>query len=110
MNEPREFCLVLSTCPDEATAKRLAGSLLAKRLAACVNIVPGLRSMYLWKGELRDDAEVLMLIKTRVDHYDRLEAELRAEHPYELPEIVAVPFEHGLTGYFSWINDVVKNK
>lgn len=109
MANPQDYRLVLSTCPDEAVAKRLAELLLQRGLAACVNIVPALRSMYMWQGELCDDAEVLMLIKTTASHYADLEALVRAEHPYELPEIVAVSFTDGLDGYLSWITDVVKN-
>jgi len=107
---PQDYRLVLNTCPNEAEAKRLAGLLLEQGLAACVNMLPGVRSMYLWKGQLCDDAEVLLLIKTTAASYAALEALLRAEHPYELPEIVAVSFTEGLEGYFSWITDVVKKQ
>ena len=95
--------LVLSTCPDRETAERLARLLVTRRLAACVNIVPGLLSVYRWEGGIHSDAEVLLLIKTDAERYPELETTLRAEHPYELPKIVAVTISEGSTDYLRWI-------
>lgn len=95
--------LVLSTCPDRDTAERLARLLVERRLAACVNIVPGLVSVYRWQGEIHRDAECLLLIKTDTERYPALETALRAAHPYELPEIVAVTISNGSTDYLRWI-------
>lgn len=108
MTQTSDYCLVMSTCPDAATAEALAGLLLESGAAACVNIVPGLRSLYYWQGRLEASAETLLLIKTRNDAYPRVESLLRARHPYELPEVVRVPIESGSVPYLDWINSQVK--
>jgi len=94
--------LVLTNLPDRAAAERIAQTLVAKRLAACVNILAPCRSVYRWKGAVQHDEEHPMLIKTTLERYPQLEQALRSEHPYELPEIVAVPIEHGLAEYLGW--------
>lgn len=95
--------LVLTNLPDRAAAERLAGSLVEKHLAACVNILAPCHSVYRWKGALQRDEEHPMLIKTTAERYTELEAAIRAGHPYELPEIIAVPIEHGLPAYLDWV-------
>ncbi len=95
--------LVYCTCPDHDTALRIAQALVERQLAACVNLVPGLTSVYRWQGHTETASEVLLLIKTRQAVYPELEAALLALHPYELPEIIAVPIEAGLPAYLSWI-------
>ena len=95
--------LVMTNLPDRAIAERLAESLIAKHLAACVNVLAPCRSVYRWKGEVQHDEEHPMLIKTTYERYPELEAEIRALHPYELPEIIAVPIERGLPGYLVWV-------
>ncbi|MGH8705906.1 MAG: divalent-cation tolerance protein CutA [Burkholderiales bacterium] len=95
--------LVLTNLPDRAAAERLADALIGKRLAACVNILAPCRSIYRWKGAVQHDEEHPMLIKTSVESYGALEAAIRAGHPYELPEIVAVPIERGLAAYLDWV-------
>jgi periplasmic divalent cation tolerance protein len=100
--------LALCTAPDPATGERIAEALLGEGLAACVNIVPGLTSIYRWQGEVQRDAEVLLLIKTTAAAYPQLETRLLALHPYELPEILAVPIDNGLNGYLDWIEKSVK--
>ncbi len=95
--------VVLCTCPDEASADGIATALLAGELAACVNCVPGIRSMYRWEGQLRDDREVLLIIKTRACRYAALEAEIRARHPYDVPEILALPVARGADAYLDWV-------
>ena len=95
--------LVYCTCPDSDTALRIAMALVDQQLAACVNVVPGLTSVYRWQGQTETSQEVLLLIKTRQAVYPELEAALLALHPYELPEIIAVPIEAGLPAYLSWI-------
>jgi periplasmic divalent cation tolerance protein len=96
--------LVLCTCPDMPVAERLAALLVEGGHAACVNIVPGLTSIYRWQGKIEQGNEVLLLIKTRRDRYPELERQLHAAHPYELPEIIAVPIDAGLSGYLAWID------
>ncbi len=95
--------LVLTNLPDRAAAERLADSLVEKRLAACVNILAPCRSVYRWQGAMQHDEEHPMLIKTSAGRYAELEAAIRAGHPYELPEIIAVPIERGLPPYLDWV-------
>jgi periplasmic divalent cation tolerance protein len=95
--------VILCTCPDDAIAGRLARSLVEQRLAACVNIVPAIRSIYSWQGELCDDKEVLLVIKTLQSRFPELEAWLREHHPYDVPEVVALPAEHVSADYLAWI-------
>lgn len=95
--------LVITNLPDRAAAERIAEALVTQRLAACVNILAPCRSLYRWKSELQRDEEHPMLIKTTRERYAELEAAIRARHPYEVPEIVAVPIELGLTDYLSWV-------
>ncbi len=95
--------LVLTNLPDRDAAERLAERLVAQRVAACVNILAPCRSVYRWQGALQRDEEHPMLIKTSGERYAALEQAIRDAHPYELPEIVAVPIERGLPAYLSWI-------
>lgn len=95
--------LVFCNCPDNACAERLAGLLIEQRLAACVSVLPTCRSHYRWQGERCIDEEVPLLIKTCTDRYAQVETLLHAEHPYELPEILAVAPTHGLPGYLAWL-------
>lgn len=94
------FC----SCPDTTTAGRIAEALVEERLAACVNLLPGLQSVYRWRGKLqRDAAEVLLLIKTTRARYPALQARLPQLHPYELPELLAVESAAGLPAYLQWV-------
>lgn len=95
--------LVLTNLPERAAAERLAEMLVEKRLAACVNVLAPCRSVYRWKGAVQSEEEHPMLIKTTDERYAALEAALRAGHPYELPEIIAVPVERGLPAYLDWV-------
>ena len=95
--------LVLTNVPDRAVAEKLADMLVERRLAACVNILAPCRSVYRWKDAVQHDEEHPMLIKTTQERYAALEQALRAAHPYELPEIIAVPIERGLPAYLDWV-------
>ena len=95
--------LVLTNLPDRAAAERLADTLIEKRVAACVNILAPCRSVYRWKGAVQHDEEHPMLIKTTEASYSALEQAIREGHPYELPEIIAVPIERGLPAYLEWV-------
>ena len=95
--------LVLTNLPERAAAERLAELLVEKQLAACVNILAPCRSVYRWQGAVRHDEEHPMLIKTTAERYPALEQALRSGHPYELPEIIAVPIERGLPAYLQWV-------
>ena len=101
-NKPK-FLLVLTTCPGSITAKKIANSLVADNLAACVQIIAGAQSFFRWVGKVDHKEEHLLIIKTTADRYQALEGRITSLHPYELPEIVAVPITGGLAGYLSWI-------
>ncbi|MGE5468415.1 MAG: divalent-cation tolerance protein CutA [Ignavibacteria bacterium] len=98
-----EALLVITTLPDEASAEALAARLVESRVAACVNILAPCRSVYRWQGKVEDAQEVPLLIKTTAARYADLEAAIRAAHPYELPEIVALPVAQGLPDYLAWV-------
>lgn len=95
----------LCTCPDPDAARGLARRLVEAGHAACVNVLPGISSVYRWQGALHEDTEALLVIKTTVAAYPALESLLRAHHPYELPELIAVPVEKGLPQYLAWLTD-----
>jgi len=95
--------LVLTNLPDRAAAERLAEVLVEKRLAACINILAPCRSVYRWQGAVQRDEEHPVLIKTTREAYAELESLIRAHHPYELPEIVAVRIDRGLPAYLDWV-------
>ena len=100
------YLVVLSTCPDHESGTRIANTLVQEALAACVNILPGLTSVFQWQGKLESSAEVLLIIKTRRSLYRPLEKRIQELHPYELPEIIAVPIEKGLEAYLNWIDSL----
>jgi periplasmic divalent cation tolerance protein len=104
-----ETLLVLTNLPDRAAAERLAGLLVEQKLAACVNILAPCRSVYRWKDAVQHEEEHPLLVKTTAARYPELEAAIRAGHPYELPEIIAVPIERGLPAYLQWIQAETKS-
>lgn len=95
--------LVITNLPDRERAVSLARKLVESRLAACVNIMAECESVYTWEGKTETTREVPLLIKTQAQHYQKVEAAIRQDHPYELPEIVAVSFSSGLPEYMRWI-------
>ena len=98
-----EALIVLCTCPGPEVAERLASGLVEGGRAACVNILPQIRSIYRWEGELNNDPEALMIIKTSVSAYADLESWLAAHHPYDVPEIIALPLVEGSAAYLDWV-------
>jgi len=98
------YAVVLSTVGTEDEASRIARALVERRLAACVNVVPGVSSTYLWQGAVRTDAEWLLVVKTRRDRFDEVRAAIRELHPYELPEIVMLDIADGDAAYLAWID------
>jgi len=95
--------VVLCTLPNPQTAEEIARALVGEELAACVNIVPGLRSIYRWQGQVQDEPEVLAIIKTTDTAFAALEARLAELHPYECPEILALPVNSGHAPYIDWV-------
>jgi periplasmic divalent cation tolerance protein len=100
--------VILCTCPDERTAEALARGLVREHLAACVNVLPGIRSIYRWQDSIEEEAEVLLMIKSVSDRLSSLEAWLQTEHPYEVPEIVALPTDQVAAPYLEWLSAQVK--
>jgi len=97
--------LVLCTCPDQDTAQSIAEHLIDQHLAACVNILPGIQSIYSWQGKRESAQEQLLIIKTTKNVYETLEKAIIRLHPYELPEVIAVNIETGSESYLNWISD-----
>lgn len=96
--------IILCTCPDQNTASAIADRLISENLAACVNIVPGMTSIYRWQDRIETAQEHLLLVKTRRDIYQSVEQAIRLNHPYELPEIISVSLENALPEYLEWID------
>jgi periplasmic divalent cation tolerance protein len=96
--------VVLCNCSSAEEAQRIARLLVEKRLAACVNIIPAIRSIYRWQGAVEEATEHMMVIKTRAERYEALQEEIRELHSYSVPEIIALPIEHGSASYLDWID------
>ncbi|HZX97530.1 MAG TPA: divalent-cation tolerance protein CutA [Myxococcales bacterium] len=96
--------LVLTTLPNGDAAGELAKTVVEERLAACANIFPALRSIYRWQAQVQDENEVLVLFKTRQEHFERLKARILELHPYEVPEVLAIPVEQGYHAYLEWLS------
>ncbi len=102
-----EALVVLCTCPDQTSAHEIATALLERRLAACVNRVAGVESLYRWEGRIEQDQEILLLIKTTAARYGALEELIIEMHPYDVPEVLAVAVDEGSARYLDWIADSV---
>ena len=102
---PGDFIVVLVTVPDEELAGRLAHALVTEQLAACVNVLPSVRSVYVWEGEICNEGELLCLIKTRRELFSALRERVLVLHPYQVPEIIAVPLVEGSDTYLAWLRD-----
>jgi periplasmic divalent cation tolerance protein len=102
-----DLVVALSTVGKAEDAERIARALVERRLAACVNVVPGVVSVYRWKGEVCRDGEVMLVIKTRAERIPALREALLALHPYELPELLALPIASGHSPYLAWIDESV---
>ncbi len=98
--------VVFSTFPDPDLAAEVARTVVGERLCACANLVPAVRSIYAWEGKLCDETETLAIMKTTSDRLDALIARLRGLHPYDVPEIVAVPVAGGHTAYLAWVSSI----
>ncbi len=102
-----ETITILCTCPDEATAERLARGMVENRHAACVNILPAVRSIYRWEDGIQDEQEALMIIKTTHSHFFVIEHWLEEHHPYDVPELLALDAEHVSEPYLRWLRSAV---
>jgi periplasmic divalent cation tolerance protein len=101
--------LVFSTSPNEKQGRAMARTLVSKRLAACVNVVPRVTSIYRWEDQVREDSECLLIIKSTGDKMDGLAGQIEKIHPYELPEVLAVPVTGGLPAYLDWVRNSVQD-
>ena len=101
---PVSALICFCTCPDADSAERIATALVAERLAACVNLLPGLRSVYRWQGKVERATEIQLIIKSRQSRFAELQACIQAHHPYEVPELLALPVSAGLPAYLDWLN------
>ncbi len=99
-----DFVVVLITAPNEEEAAKMANDLVTSRLAACVNIFRNIRSIYRWQGKVEDEAEVLMIVKTRQELFRDLETRVKELHPYTVPEIIALPVIEGSAEYLQWLS------
>ena len=108
MVKGNDYLLLISTCPNIEVATQLAHYLLQNRLVACVNILPNVHSTYEWQNEIVNSMEVLLLIKTCREHYATVEQVWVDKHPYDVPELIAVPIETGLPSYLAWIGKTVR--
>ena len=104
---PGTMCVVLSTFANLEDARRVGRALVEERMAACVNVLPGVESIYRWEGRVESGSEVLVLLKTTQGQYPALEKRLRELHPYEVPEIVALPTQGVLAAYDTWVGGAV---
>ena len=105
----QKYLVVTITTPTVEVGQKIARILVGKELAACVNIVPGISSIYTWKAEICEDQEVLLIVKTRSDLFDSLSAAVAKEHPYDVPEIIAMPVVAGAASYLHWIDEVTQS-
>jgi len=101
--------VTLCTVPDKKAGERIARALVEERLAACVNIVPGVASFYRWEGKVEEASEQLLVIKTAAERFEAVKARIKALHPYDVPEIIAIPITAGNREYLDWITDSIKS-
>lgn len=108
IDDETDYCTVFVTCPEDKVALAIVKHLLGLKLVACGNILPGLRSVYRWQGAICDEPEVLLILKTKKDQFDAVAKQVQALHPYDVPEVVALPIVQGNSAYLQWINDCLQ--
>ena len=109
-SEDLAFCVVFCTFPDLLIAKKVASALLNRQLVACVNLIPSVSSLYIWEEKIKEDTEVLAIIKTQQSLVKELEVEVKKLHPYEIPEFISCPITYGSQAYLEWIGQVTQKK
>ena len=100
---PTQAIVILVAAPNQQVAKKIAEHIVNKRLAACVNLLPGIRSIYRWQGKIEDDSEILMIIKSRRAKFEELSQSIASMHPYDTPEILALDVSQGSEKYLNWL-------
>lgn len=105
-----EKYVVFCTVPSEEVAEKIAKIVVEKRVGACVNIIKQIRSIYFWQGKVEDDSELLLIIKTSSQAFQELKETIRQNHPYKVPEIIAIPIIEGSESYLEWIEEVTQKK
>ncbi len=108
MRSAQDFCVVLITTPSLDNAQQLARILVSEHLAACCNVVPAVYSYFSWKDALHEAQEALLILKTHRDHLEALQQRVSELHPYDVPEIIALPLEASAEPYWSWLHEVLK--
>jgi len=103
-----EYIVVFITVPNLEVGEKIGNTLVEEKLAACVNITSEIKSVYFWKGKIEEDKEHLLIIKTRKDKFESLEKRVKEIHPYEVPEIIAMPIVLGSKDYLSWIDETLE--
>ena len=106
----KDYILVLITAGSMGEGEKIAGALVEEGLAACCNIIPGIRSVFKWKGEVCKENEALLIVKSKTSVFKKLEERVKKLHSYEVPEIIAIPIEAGLKDYLKWVDEVVKKQ
>ncbi|KAM7451129.1 hypothetical protein ABFA07_001198 [Porites harrisoni] len=109
-SSPGDYSSAFVTCPNKDVAKKIASGLVENKIAACVNIIPGITSVYTWEGKVEEDSEVLLMIKTRTSRVTDLTEYVRKQHPYEVPEVISMKLGEGNPAYLQWISETVPEK
>lgn len=105
-----DYCTILNTCPDQKTGEQIATLLVEQRLAACVNLMDSITSVYRWQDGIEYDSETLLLIKTEKRHYPKIEETIQQHHPYEVPEIICLDITGGSESYLNWITQTTQQE
>ncbi len=103
-----EFIIVFATCGSEGEALKIANSLVEERLAACVNLISPVRSIYRWEGKIWDEKEWILIIKTQKERFGELERKVKSLHSYSVPEIIGLPIVEGASSYLEWLEEMTK--
>lgn len=107
MTDKADVVLAFTSCPSREVANQIARTLVVERLAACINQLPGVTSTYIWRDVLQTDVETVLMIKTTAKRFEAVKARVKELHPYELPELIAIPVCAGAENYLGWVRDAV---